>query len=214
MQEESNFVDDRNQEAVNSPSRRATRPLATTLATAAGLVRLIPHPWNFTPCGAVELFAGARLKTWHAFAIPLAVRIVTDVALLPIQGLVADNLWYYASFLPFVYLSIVINVLIGRTLSRTESPFWIALATLAASVQFYLVTNFGAWIGSSMYPHTLGGLATAYLMGLKTYGDSIFSNFAIATLVGNFGFVAVLFGMHALLSRTEFPQERVVATAD
>ena len=32
------------------------------LATAAGVARLIPHPWNFTPVGALGLFTGSRLR--------------------------------------------------------------------------------------------------------------------------------------------------------
>ncbi len=30
------------------------------LIVAAAVARILPHPWNFTPVGAVALFAGAR----------------------------------------------------------------------------------------------------------------------------------------------------------
>ncbi len=34
---------------------------AVGMAVAAGLIRLLPHPWHFTPVGALGLFGGARL---------------------------------------------------------------------------------------------------------------------------------------------------------
>src|SRR5262249_55859843 len=63
-----------------------TRPLASALAVAAGLIRLIPHPWNFPPVGALGLFAGARLRAWHAFALPVALMVVTDSLLWAMKG--------------------------------------------------------------------------------------------------------------------------------
>jgi hypothetical protein len=39
----------------------------------AACVRIGPHPWNFTPVGAMALFGGAKLRNpWAAFLFPLA----------------------------------------------------------------------------------------------------------------------------------------------
>ena len=50
-----------------------TRPLASILTASAGvtagLLRLVPHPPNFSSVGALGLFGGARLRAWHAFAL-------------------------------------------------------------------------------------------------------------------------------------------------
>ncbi len=205
-------METRNNESSQEPSKNISRPMASSLAVLAGLVRLIPHPWNFTPGGAVELFAGARLRSWHAFIVPLLVRAVTDILLLAVQGLVADPL-FYVSFLPFVYVSIVLNVLLGRTLCRTESPWRIGSVTLLASIQFYLVTNFGAWIGSIDYPHTLQGLLTCYLAGLPFASSSQAPplGFLGNSMAANLGYAAILFGAHAWLTRLAFPRERIGA---
>ena len=62
-----------------------------------------------------------------------------------------------------------------------------------ASVQFFLVTNFGEWVRpESMYPPTLTGLVDCYVLGLPFFGF---------TLVGDLCFSALLFGTYALLSR-------------
>src|SRR5437762_2604200 len=86
------------------------RPLAGALALAAavlaGLWRVIPHPANLTPIGALGVFAGARLCLWQALALPVAVMLASDA----VQG-------YQPS--PAVYGSFLLNVLLGRLLRRT-----------------------------------------------------------------------------------------------
>jgi len=165
---------------------------------------LIPHPWNLTPSGAVELFSGARLRSWHAFALPLGVRMLTDLILFPIYRPLITKPYLYLTMLPFVYASIVINVLLGRMLSRTESPWRIGALAMLASVQFFLLTNFGTWIGSPMYPLSPAGLISCFELGLP---------FFRATFLSDLLFSGVLFGLHAWLARTAFPAERVPALA-
>ena len=58
------------------------RPLALGLTILAALVRVAPHPPNFAPVGGMSLFAGARLRGWMAYLLPLALMAVTD----PIVG--------------------------------------------------------------------------------------------------------------------------------
>jgi len=179
--------------------KQLTRPLAGVLAVAVGLLRLVPHPWNFTPSYAMEIFSGARLRSWHAFAIPIAIRLATDLLLLPIQGLVASPS-FYLSFLPFAYLGVVVNVLLGMTLRGTQSPWRIGAVAILASEQFFLITNFGTWLGSDLYPHTMQGLMQCYAMGIPFFGG---------TLVSSLAYSGVLFGAHALLTRKQVEISRV-----
>jgi hypothetical protein len=181
-----------------------TRPLACTLALVSGLVRLIPHPWNFAPLGAVGLFSGARLNSWYAFAIPLGVRLFTDAVKIGVEGITVDSAFYYFGSLPFVYLSLAVSVLLGKTLWRTESAWRIGAASVAASVQFFLLTNFGSWLISPDYPRTVAGLLQCYGLGLEFYRNTVLSDIV---------YTSVLFGAHAWLSRTLFQSERVVALA-
>ena len=57
---------------------KKVRPLALSLTVLGALVRLIPHPANFAPVGGVSLYAGARLRGWQAFAVPLLLMALTD----------------------------------------------------------------------------------------------------------------------------------------
>ena len=46
----------------------------------AAAVRILPHPWNFTPAGAMALFGGAKLgSSWKAFLFPLIVLFCGDL---------------------------------------------------------------------------------------------------------------------------------------
>jgi hypothetical protein len=190
------------QERETTRPRRVGRPLAASLAVAAGLLRLLPHPYNLTPVGALGLYGGARLRSWHAYALPLAVMAVTDLLLWRLFG--------YRPFNPFVYASFLVYVLLGRSLAATESPARIGLASLLASAQFFVLTNFGAWWGSTLYPQTAAGLLACYAAGLPFLNtDAPPLGFFGNLLVGDLGFTAALFGAHAWLSRTAFPAERV-----
>jgi hypothetical protein len=185
------------------------RPLALSLAVlgslAGALVRLVPHGWNLSPSYAAEVFAGARLRAWQAFALALGVRAVTDliIFLFPFPG--QEGTWrFYISFLPWVYLSVVLNVCLGRLVRNTETGWKIGGITFLAALQFFVITNFGTWVGSDIYPKNLGGLVACYLAALPW-----FRNQFISYLI----FVPVLFGAYAVLSRSLLLKERV-ATAE
>jgi hypothetical protein len=167
------------------------RPLASSLTVLGAILRLLPHPPNFAPVGGMSLYAGARLPGWQAFALPLLLMAVTD----PLRG-------GYSIATPFVYFSFMISVWIGRRLQSTESPLRIGVACLACSVQFFLISNFGTFVG--WYPHTWAGLVQTYTLAIPFFGR---------TLAGDLLYSGVLFGLHAWLSRTVRTAERIPATA-
>jgi hypothetical protein len=169
-----------------------TRPLALGMTVLGGVARMSQN-LNFAPVGAISLFAGARLRGWQAYALPILLMLVTD----PFLG-------GYSFATPFVYASFLINVWIGSRLRRTENPGWIAGAAVMGSVQFFVLSNFGTWLAPLGYPHTLGGLGACFAAAVP-----FFRHTAIADLF----YTGVLFGIHALLSRVVVRSERVAAAA-
>lgn len=196
-------------EEMKAPASRA-RPLAGGLTVLAAVLRLVPHPGNLTPVGALGLYGGARLPLARALALPLAVMALTDIIL---------HYAVYPGYPPFnawVYASLAGNVLLGRRLLRhTQSFAKITAVTLLASLQFFLVTNFGSWLGSPFYPQNLGGLAACYAAALPFYGQDVPAPFGFFgnAVAGDLFFSAALFGLHAWLARTAFPAERVSPAA-
>src|SRR6202043_1776851 len=62
----------------NKPAVLRTILIFTLILLAAAL-RLAPHPWNFTPVGAIAIFAGATVRDRRlAFLFPLLVMFATD----------------------------------------------------------------------------------------------------------------------------------------
>ena len=64
---------------------------------------------------------------------------------------------------------------------------------VGSSVLFFMITNFGAWLTSGLYPMTADGLLQAYIAGIPFFQNS---------LLGNLVFAALLFGGFAALQRT------------
>ena len=169
------------------------RPLAMSLVVLGGMARMAQH-LNFAPVGALSLFAGARMRGWKAYALPLALMAITD----PFVG-------GYSFATPFVYASFAISVWIGTRLRSTENPAWIGAASLAGSVQFFLITNLAYWLHpGSLYGHTLGGLGNCYLAAIPFFRHTALSDML---------FTAVLFRLHFVLSRTVVRSERVAPLA-
>lgn len=176
------------------------RPAALSLTVLGGVARLIPHPPNFAPVGAVSLFAGARLPVWQAYLVPLALMAVTD----PILSALVYHVPAYSRYQIFSYLSFLIGVWLGRRLQGTESVPKIAAFSVLNSVQFFVLSNFGSWLWFNTYPRTAGGLASCYVAAIPFFGW---------TLVSDLCFTAVIFGLYALLTRTVASQERIAVAA-
>ena len=143
--------------------------------------RLIPHPPNFTPVGAVALFAGmyfARKSRW-ALLLPIAVIFLTDLAI----G------FYDAKLMAVVYGSFLFYGVFGLLVKEKKNIGTIVLATLAGSFLFYLTTNFAVWAFSPFYAPTLEGLMLSYTMALP---------FLKYTLLGDLFFVGVFVGSYEL----------------
>jgi hypothetical protein len=134
---------------------------------------------------------------------------------------VTDTVLYFTVYTthtainPWVYASFLINVLLGRLLCRTESPLKIGGVTVLASVQFFLVTNFGVWAAGELYPMTLEGLLTCYTLALPFASRDMAPPFGFTgnQLFAEVIFAGLLFAAHAVLSRVAFPRERVLAAA-
>jgi hypothetical protein len=154
--------------------------LLSAILVAAAL-RLVPHPPNFAPIGAMALFSGAYLdRRALAFAAPFGALALSDAIL-----------GFYPEAL-FVYLSVAAIVLIGWTIAKRKTVLGIGIAALASSLFFFVVTNFGVWLVMDYYPKTLAGLAACYVAAIPFFQN---------TMAGDLFYSALLFGGFALLER-------------
>lgn len=161
---------------------------------AAALFRLVPHWPNFTPVAAIALFGGACLnKKYLAFLIPLAALFISDLFL------------GFHGMMSWVYVGFMITAGIGLLLKRNVTPFNVAGASLLSSVLFFIVTNFGAWLASPIYPDTFAGLIQCYVAGLAFFNDGGYGiSFFMNEIMGSLFYNTVLFGSLYLASK-RFP---------
>ena len=140
------------------------------LIAAGAALRVAPHAANFAPIGAMALFGGAILPGAWAFAVPLAAMFLSDIVL----GFYAGWVWVYGSF--------ALIVVIGMTLRARRTPLRIAGAALASSILFFVVTNFGEWLGP-LYPHTAAGLRADFIAAIPFFRNTALSDLVYALAV-------------------------------
>jgi hypothetical protein len=160
--------------------------LLSTLILLGAVSRLIPHPDNFAPIGALALFGGTYLVDKRmSFLIPMAAMFISDV-LIELSGGVGfhgDMIW--------VYGSMALITCFGFFLRGREQRQTIMVASLTGSMLFFFITNFGVWTHGA-YGYTLAGLGKCYVAAIP---------FFRGTVMGDLFYNLVLFGGFALVRR-------------
>jgi hypothetical protein len=147
--------------------------LLSAIVTAA-VLRLVPHPPNFSPIDAMALFSGAYLgRRGIAFVAPLAALLLSDIVLGFYHGMAT------------VYATVALIVVIGWWVSSRRTPLRIGAAAIASSITFFLITNLGMWLFSGFYPVTYAGLVACYTAAIPFFQN---------TVAGDLFYTVLLFG--------------------
>ncbi len=139
--------------------------LAISLILVGILLRFMPHAYNFTPVAAIALFSGVYLKRKYAIIVPLVLMAVSDLFI----GMHNVVIFTWGSF--------ILAALIGILIRKNKSAARILGGSLAASLVFFIVSNFGVWL-MGWYPLNLKGLVDCYVMALPFLRD-----FTVSTLI-------------------------------
>lgn len=168
---------------------------AVLLIAVTVAYRLMPHPWNAVPMGAVALYAGAKLPLRWAWIVPISALMISDMLMdFGIGGAffannrVAD---YHIYSRLAVYGAFALATLIGPLANRPKvGPALLPALSLAASGLLFLTSNFAVWAEGVMYPMNLTGLTACYVAAIPFFDKTI-----LADLVGT----AVLFSLGAVI---------------
>src|SRR5215470_10862684 len=117
----------------------------------------------------------------------------------PVAALVATDLllnrfvYHYATDLSFLftwawYAGVVL--LGSGMLRKRTTPTGVVGAGLAASISFFLISNFWVWAAGNMYPHNFSGVLTCYTAAVP---------FFRGTLLGDVLFSVTFFGLPVLV---------------
>ena len=165
--------------------------LMIVLAAAMRFVHLDNQlTWaNFTPVGAVALFGGAYFTDKKkAYLVPLVILFLSDLL---INYLYFHKfVWFYGSAV-WVYLSFAAMVYIGTKIVKISFAN-IILASLAAVVVHWLLTDIDPWLYGNLYDkRSIGYFQSLYaaipferslLLGNLVYGFILFGGFELAKM--------------------------------
>ncbi|HDY72642.1 MAG TPA: hypothetical protein ENH90_00530 [bacterium] len=143
-------------------------------------LRLLPHPFNFTPIAAIALFGGVYFSRKLALFLPIAVMAISDIFIGS----------YEIKLMVFVYGSFLLCVILGFWLKKNKKWYTVLGSALLGALIFFFLTNFAVWIFTSWYPKTIVGLVQSYLMALPFFRN---------TILGNLFYVSVFFGAYELV---------------
>ena len=152
------------------------------LLALVALARILPHPYNITPVGALGLYAGARFPIRYVWWLPLAAMFLGDLV----------GSFYPPVVMLLVYLGLLPSVWIGRRLlTGSTSPARFAAAVMINAVLFYLVSNL-SMVLVGYYPATFQGVVSCYVNGLPFLGWSI---------IGDAAYLGLMLGAEVLARR-------------
>jgi len=175
--------------------------LAAILILVAAFSRLLPHPYNFSPIAGMALLGGAVVKDKRlAFIIPLAALFISDLCF----SLFTAVPGFYGSSQIINYAAFALIVLLGILLVKKINAKNVIIASLSASVLFFIISNFGTWVmagGIPPYTADAAGLLDTYILGIPFFGN---------TLIGDLVYSGVLFGSYSLLQHYVFTTPKTV----
>jgi hypothetical protein len=157
------------------------------------------HLPGFSPVFGALLFTGARLRKRDAVWFPIMVLAINDWVLTT-EVFHMDVRWDHAITL----VAFASMAWIGGLLSKSLSPLRFGGCAIGASTTYFLISNFGVWIGWGLYSHTWAGLVDCYVAALPYYRTS-----SLSTLVGG----ALLFWGYEFLRRRRHGEQIEPATA-
>ncbi len=170
------------------------------IIVAAALTRLIPHPMNFAPLGAMALFGSAYLGRKGVGLL------VTMVAWM-ISDLLLNNLVYssggftlFTDGAIFIYGSIALIYLLGSKLLSKVTLGRMLGGSIAASAIFFIVSNFGVWAGGTMYPMSIDGLIACYAAAIPFFQN---------TLAGDLVYSLALFMLYEKIFKAQLISQKV-----
>ena len=137
--------------------------------------RLLPHPANFAPIGALALFGGLYLPRKWALILPLGAMLASDI----IIG------FYSWQIMLSVYVCFALVVGIGLLVRKNKKIHTILGGTVLGSILFFLITNAAVWGFGSIYTINFSGLMQSYYMALPFFRNSLLGDlFFTGVLVG------------------------------
>tara|TARA_B100000700_G_C14924887_1_gene798875 strand:- start:691 stop:1206 length:516 start_codon:yes stop_codon:yes gene_type:complete len=133
------------------------------------LSRLIPHPPNFTPILATSIMAPLLMKDRiYGIALPILAVFVSDI-------IIGFHSYQLAVYFSLLFISLIAPM--------KKNYLYLGAMAIGGSLWFYLITNFAVWFMSSMYPKTIEGILSCYVLALPFLTSTLVSTLLFTFLI-------------------------------
>lgn len=176
------------------------------LAVAARIINTEVHfLYNFAPVAAIGLFSGAVLKDKRlAFLLTIMAQFVSDIYI----QLFTQYPGFYGIEQFFVYGGMVLVTLLGTTMGRPRALKVLGYS-IAGTLLFFIVSNFGVWMAIQfgrvdLYGYGTGfqGLVNTFAAALPFYRSDVATNLFTNTLLGDVLYSGALFGAYYAVTQS------------
>ncbi len=141
--------------------------VAIGVLVALSASRFIPHPPNFTSLIALSFYIPAVFGIRYVPAVILAL-------------LFTDFIIGFHSTMWFTSGSVILIGLISEYFNK--SILFRICGALIGAIIFYLISNFGVWLGGS-YGYNINGFINCYILALPFFGYTIISTFVFSVII-------------------------------
>lgn len=153
---------------------------------ALGVVsRLVPHAANVTAILAISALSGRYINNkWLAAGFPVLALWISDLFL------------GFHSTMLFVYAAMAVTTLSSAYFLRSKiSVIRLGAFSIGGSLFFFVISNLGVWMMDSLYPMTVQGLVSCFVMAIP---------FFINQVAGDFLYIFTTFGIMEALKSLQY----------
>lgn len=175
------------------------------IITLVAVSRLLPHPPNFAPLGAIAVFASVTFgNRFLKYVLPVFLAIITDfILVLTVNAAFTSPAAHFGSFGSYIiYATYPVMGLVAHFINKGkihQKPKKIIGLSLASSLFFFLVSNFVVWLGG-WYGYTFAGLGASYIAAIPFFHN---------TIGGDLFYNAALFGSYYWVTKSQRSQEAI-----
>lgn len=156
------------------------------------MARFLPHPANFAPITAIALFGARYLPKKFTFILPLSILFISDLFL-----------GFYGPEMFFVYGSFILAGFIGLISRHKKSLSFIPFTSISSSVIFFLISNFGVWLTTTMYTKNIIGLKACFITAIPFFHNTLLGDLFYTTIFIGAYEISLILGKK-FLSRQQF----------
>ncbi len=171
--------------------------LVSSIILATALLRVVNaefHIYNLVPVAALGLFSGSILQNKRAaYLIPLLAMFLSDIGL----SLFTHVQGFYGVSQLINYGALALVTFLGTFLVK-RNALNILGYTLSGSMIFFLLSNFGTFLGG-YYGYSFAGFVECFTLAIPFYKSELANTFFLNSFLGDICFSFAAFGIAHLV---------------